>query len=132
MSKGAWKRCPWTGISLAKLQRSDAPVTDEGYFDRSSLADCDVFNISSIAALSGFLDVRYFQDHVLPTPDCPIHIRRMVLGDDERPRRNGVIYATRTTSAVAGGQMWWSRQRAAAQARISGGLSDVSSASIIS
>ena len=128
VSKSAWQRCPWSGISLVRLSRSNAPLTGEGYFDGSSLQDCDVFNISSIAALCGFLNVAHFRDVVLADSDCPIHFRKLALSDDEELRRNGYIYATHTTSAMAGGKMWHLQQRAAAQARIFGGKLVVSSA----
>jgi hypothetical protein len=131
MSKRPWKRCPHTGVSLTKLQRSNAPLTDEGYFDVTRLADCDVYTVSSIAALCGFSDVPYFRDVVLANPDCRIHYHRVVLKDDAAPRRNGTIYATRTNSAIAGGKMWRSMQLAEARTRAMAFRFDVSSGSNI-
>jgi hypothetical protein len=127
MSKRPWKCCPHTGISLTKLQRSNAPLTDEGYFDVTRLPDCDVYSVSSIAAICGFHDVPYFRDVVLANTDCPIHYHRVVLKDDAAPRRNGTIYATRTNSAIAGGKMWHSMQLAEARTRALACKSDISS-----
>src|SRR5262245_16588544 len=126
MSKGPWKSCPRTGISLRKLRHSDVPVTDDGLFDISSLPDCDVFNVASIASLCGFKDVAYFRDVVLARPDCPIHIHRIQLKDDATSRRNGTIYAAHTTSAAAGGKMWFVMRAREQQCRF-----DISSGSNI-
>lgn len=131
MSKGLWKICPLTGVSLAKLRRSDVRLVDDDKFDVSVLPDCDVFDVSSFAALCGFSDVAYFRDIVLRKPGCPIHFRRNVLKDESTGRRIGDIYATRTMSAVAGGQMWRINQLAAARTRARSGASDISSGSNI-
>ena len=127
MSKCPWKRCPYTGISLVKLHNSNAPLTEEGHFDVTSLPDCDVYDVSSIAALCGFHDVPYFRDVVLANPDCRIHCHCISLIDDAAPRRHGTIYATRTNSAIAGGEMWRSMQSAEARTRALAYKFDVSS-----
>ena len=131
MSKGPWNACPLTGVSLAKLRRSDVSLVDDDKFDVSVLPDCDVFDVSSFAALCGFSDVAYFRDIVLRKPGCPIHFRHRVLKDVANGRRIGDIYATRTTSAVAGGEMWRTIQLAAARTRARSGASDVTSGSNI-
>jgi len=122
MSKGPWKKCPLTGVSLAKLSRSDAPLTEEGNFDPAFWPDCNVFDIRSIAAHCGFADVAHFENVVLRTSGCPIHFRS-VGSPTER------IYGTHTSSAQAGGETWRSEQRTAARARCDAGVFDVASGS---
>jgi hypothetical protein len=117
MSKGPWRRCPHTGLSLAKLERADGNFVVDGHFDTAILSDCDVFAISSIAALCGYLDVAYFRDVVRVTSACPIHVRQIALKDAASGRRIGLIHATHTNSALAGGETWRGMQKAAAQAR---------------
>ena len=130
MSKTRWKRCPHTGVPLSQLERvPEEYLTVEGNVDVSSLSDCNVFCVNSIAALCEFRDPRYFRDHILNHPDYPIHVRRMVLRDE-----NGMpvvtVVATHQSSAEAGGNAWHQKQEAAARERASASRTDVSSGSI--
>src|SRR5215813_2743977 len=122
MSKGPWKKCPLTGMSRAKLGRSDAPLTDDGNFEPAFWPDCDIFDIRSFAALCGFADAAHFENVVLTTSGCPIHFRS-VGPPTER------IYGTHTSSARAGGEIWRSAQLSAAQTRGHASAFDVSSGS---
>ena len=118
MSKGPWKLCPWIGISMATLERSEPEVlTDDGEFDRDLLLDCDLFDIRSIAAAAGCRNFAYFRDVILTDPSSPFHMRRIVLRDSKTARREGDIFATHTDSAGWGGDQWRARQRQAARER---------------
>ena len=128
MSKGPWNCCPYTGLPLVRLERgSDVPTTPEGFFDTNRYPDSNLFSVASISAAGGFKDVAYFRDHVLKDPDCPIHFNKMVVVDESNGRRIGEIYATHQNSADAGGEMWHSRQRAAARDRALASRTTVSS-----
>ncbi len=128
MSNGSWKCCPYTGLPLVRLERgSNVPVTPEGFFDTSRFSDSNLFCVDSIAAVCGFKDVAYFRDHVLQNPDCPIHINKMRVVDERTGRLIGEVYATHQNSAVAGGKMWHSMQRAAARDRARASRTVVSS-----
>jgi hypothetical protein len=85
---------------------SDEYLDAEGNFDRGLLPDCNLFDVRSIAAVCGFRDRAYFRDIVLPHPDCPIHVHRIVLRDQKTGNRVEVVYATHQNSADFGGQMW--------------------------
>ncbi len=118
MSNSSWKCCPYTGLPLVRLERgSDVPITADGFFDRSRFTDSNLFCVSSIAAVCGFKDTAYFRDRVLQDPDCPIHFHKIVVVDERTGRRIGEVYATHQNSAVAGGEIWHSIQRAAARDR---------------
>jgi hypothetical protein len=131
MSNGSWKCCPYTGLPRVRLERgSDVPVTLEGFFDTSRFPGSNLFCVASIAAVCGFKDVAYFRDHVLQDPDCPIHFHKMAVVDERTGRRIGEIYATHQNSAVAGGEMWHSEQRAAAHDRALASRTTVSSIQI--
>ena len=118
MSNSSWKCCPYTGLPLVRLERgSDVPITADGFFDTSRFPDSNLFNVASIAAVCGFKDTAYFRDRVLQDPDCPIHFHKMAVVDERTGRRVGEVYATHQNSAVAGGEMWHSKPRAAARDR---------------
>ena len=118
MSKGPWRLCPVTGISLAKLSRvSDDIVRPDGTFATEILSDSNVFCVNSIAALCGYTDVAYFRDHVLEDPACPIHVHKLTLVDDFTGRRIGEVIATHQNSADFGGQVWHEMQQTAARER---------------
>ena len=118
MSKESWKYCSYTGLPLNRLARgSDVPVTPEGFFDTNRFPDSNLFCVASIAAVCGFKDVAYFRDHVLQDPDCPIHFHKMRVVDERTGLLIDEVYATHQNSAVAGGKMWHSMQRAAARDR---------------
>ena len=128
MSKGSWKCCPYTGLPLVRLDRGlDVPVTPERFFDTNRFPGSNLFCVASIAAVCGFKDVAYFRDHVLQDPDCPIHFHKMAVVDERTGRRIGEIYATHQNSAVAGGKMWHSMQRATAHDRALASRTTVSS-----
>ena len=117
MSRGPWRRCPYTGVPLTRLGRvSEDFLTPEGYFDVSKLADCNVYCPNSIAALSGFADARHFRS-VLERPDPPIHVRQHVLRDEFTGEVVAEVIATHVNSANAGGKMWHEMQREAARQR---------------
>ena len=118
MSRGKWQRCPYTGRPLRILSRAnEEALTWEGYFDRSNVPDCDLFDVRSIAAVCGFRDVAYFVGHVLPHQDCRIHIHRVPLLDAETGELIVEVVATHTTSAQVGGGWWHDMQRRRARER---------------
>ena len=131
MSKGSWNCCRYTGLSRNSLARgSEVPITPEGFFDTSRFPDSNIFSVASIAAVCGFKNVLYFRDHVLQDPGCPIHFHKLVLIDESNGCRIGEIYTTHQNSAVAGGEMWHSRQRAAARDRALASRTTVSSCQV--
>ena len=132
MSRGKWRRCPATGISLARLEKvSEEYLTPDGHFDPRRLPDCDLFDVRSVAAACGFRNWRYFQTRVLVHPECPIHVHRLRLADDETGQFVAEIVATHQNSAVDGGAMWRETQVAAARERAMFTTSAVASDSLL-
>lgn len=132
MSKGQWRRCPNTGISLKALARvSERYLTDEGYFRIDLLSDCNIYDVRSVSAACGFLDYDYFRRSILTHPDCPIHVRRQTLFDEESGDPLVEIIATHQNSAAYGGKLWRETRSAVARDRVLTSLTDVSSGSTI-
>ena len=77
MSNGPWRRCPYTGVSLVKLQRSNAPLTDEGEFDVTELVRLRRLQYFLDCGALRLHDAPYFGDVILTNPDCPIHCHRV-------------------------------------------------------
>jgi hypothetical protein len=118
MSKGSWQQCPYTGMPRSILDRtSDDQTTNNGYFRTNQLPDCNLFDVRSIAAACGYRDHEYFRRFVLTHPNCPIHVQRVPLVDDETDTRLGEIIATHQNSADYGGRIWHEMQAAAARDR---------------
>ena len=119
MSRGPWKRCPKTGLSLARLSRvSEDYLTLEGNFHPGRFSDCDLFDVRSIAAVCGFRDWAYFRDRVLTRSDCPIHIRKVELRDQDTGQLIAKVLGTHHNSAEVGGRMWHAMQCDAARQRL--------------
>ena len=132
MSKGEWRRCPYTRIPLKTLARvSECYLTNEGFFRINLLPDCNLFGMRSISAACGFQDHNYFRRSVLKHPNCPIHVRRMTLVDEETGAELIEIIATHQNSATYGGNMWHARRSAAARDRAFASRFDTSSGSIV-
>ena len=118
MSKGQWRRCPNTGISSKTLARlSERYLTDEGNFRIDLLPDCNLFDVRSISAACGFRDHDYFRRIILTHPNCPIHIRRITLVNEETGTELAEIIATHQNSAAYGGEMWCATKRSEARER---------------
>lgn len=126
MSKGPWKRCKISGISLVKLRGTDY-LSDTGEFKTWWFSDCDLFDVRSIAAADpdeGFTRVDDFLKRVVTDPSSPIHLHQLINDDG-----HGIGYATAQNSAERG----WKNYRSAAKARQLAGKRpawDVSSASV--
>lgn len=104
---------------------------DDGDINPSRLPDCDLFNVSSIAAVAGFADPRYFAQVVLRKPQTLFHYRTEILRDEDG-REVGRVFATHANSAEVGGKALREMQRQAARDRVSRGLvTDVSSKAMI-
>jgi hypothetical protein len=115
MSKGPWKRCPYTGMSMALMCRAKEGFLDwEGFFDYTPLPDCNLFDVRSFAAAAGFETKRHFVDYVLSCEGTPFHFYRLSITDDEGHQLFDV-FATHVNSAQVGGQFW--RQMQAEHAR---------------
>ena len=118
MSKGPWRRCPYTGMPANILDRvSEDQLTNDGHFRTDQLSDCNLFDVRSVSAACGFRDRNYFRRSVLANPSCRIHVRRVSLVDDETGTRLGEIIATHQNSADFGGMMWRRMQSGAARER---------------
>jgi hypothetical protein len=114
MSRKAWKRCPITGIPVARLK--ELPVVflaDDDTFDPWSLEDCDLFDWGGIAAAAGFTNVYDFKRRALAPCSSYFHLHQ--LKSDEWPDDDKWPLGIATTqhSAEIGGQ----RYRAAMTAR---------------
>ncbi len=118
MSKGLWKRCPYTGVPVRVLSRiSEDHLTSEGYFNTAAYPDCNIFCLRSFAALAGYKDHDYFRDAVLSHSKSPFHTHAFTLVDDETGEAFGRLHFTHQNSAAAGGLMVYQRQRQEAQNR---------------
>lgn len=118
MSRGQWERCPHTGIPINRLARvSDQFLTNEGFFNRGRFPDCNIFSVNSISVACGFGDVKHFVAEVLTHPNCPIHVRRLELVDENTGQVVAEVVATHQNSAEFGGQMWREMKIAAARQR---------------
>jgi hypothetical protein len=129
VSKKAWRRCPVSGISLAKLQFSDALRDDGAGLETALYPDCNVFAEREIAEAAGFGRVDHWKARAL----CGsfFHLRPITAIDaDGRVYRVG--WATHTQSARWGGEKYREAARARQLAGRPGGrprASDVSAGS---
>ncbi len=118
MSREPWKRDPLTGIPVATLaQLDEARLAADGSLNIELPSDCNLFCVNSIAALCGFKDAGYFRDEVLTRLDYPVHVHKIELTTAESRRVVATIYATHTSSALAGGERWHAMMQAAARQR---------------
>lgn len=97
MSKGPWKRCPVSGITLVKLQGTDH-LSNRGEFKASEFPDCDLFADRTIASTAGFGRVDHWKDRALAPGSSYFHLHRI---EDDEGRVLG--YATAQNSAEQGG-----------------------------
>lgn len=114
MSSGKWIRDPNTGHHKGLLDRVDEGLLGrDGWLDPERLFPglrFDLTDVSSIAHVVG-MGHRYFVNSVLTVPDCPIHVFRRRMHDQDTGAYLFTVYATMVTSAQAGGEIWRERRR---------------------
>jgi hypothetical protein len=104
VSKKAWRRCPVSGISLAKLQFSDALRDDGTGLDTAVFSGCNVFDERAIAQEAGF---GHRVDHWKARALCGsyFHLYRITAIDPDGHVVT-IGWATHTQSARWGGQKY--------------------------
>jgi hypothetical protein len=96
MSSAPWRRCSTTGYRIGMLAGlPEQLLRPDGSLDPGAWSDCNLFNVSSIAAVAGATNVTRFERKALRDPRFAHHEIR----DDE----GLVTVATHADSAVAYG-----------------------------
>lgn len=97
MAKKRWKRDPVTGLPKKRIEfLPDSYLDREGNFDTTPLPNCNIWNVSSMAAIARFTPA-HFESEVITNPGSFFH---MHIVRDEFGRR--VTFASNVSSVYYG------------------------------
>ena len=114
MSSGKWIRAPNTGHPPSLVGRvDDRFLRADGWFDPERLFQGQRFDLTDVRSIAYVVGMgsRYLVNSVLTVPDCPIHLERKRMVDQDTGAHLFTVHATMVCSAQAGGEMWRERRK---------------------